>query len=119
MCALSAISALIFAAIVVVTIIAVRNSARRELEQYAHLFVGTDKSYMLEEFDTESRKQAIVAFVFTGLCSSSYAEYMLIRHKALISGTLNTVMELAFVFVFIKLMLYFYDNVFTRILTHS
>ena len=119
MCALSAISALIFAAIVVVTIIAVRNSARRELEQYAHLFVGTDKSYMLEELDTESRKQAIVAFVFTGLCSASYAEYMLIRHKALISGTLNTVMELAFVFVFIKLMLYFYDNVFKRILTHS
>ncbi len=119
MCALSITSSLIFAGIIVVTLIAIRNSARYELEQYAHLFVGTDKEYMLKEYDHATKKQMILAFVFTGICASSSAEYMIIRHKVLSAGILNTIVELAFVFVFIKVILYFYDNVFKRILTHS
>ena len=119
MCALSVISALIFAGIVVITLITIRKCARRELDGYAHLFVSTDKEYMLKEFDQITRKQMIVAFIFTGICASSSAEYIILRHKIESAGVLNMITEFAFVFVFIKVILYFYDNVFKRILTHS
>ena len=83
------------------------------------MFVSTDKEYMLKEFDQITRKQMIVAFIFTGICASSSAEYIILRHKIESAGVLNMITEFAFVFVFIKVILYFYDNVFKRILTHS
>ena len=74
---------------------------------------------MLKEFDQTTKKQMIVAFVFTGICAIFSAGYIILRHKIDLLGAINTITELAFVFVFIKVILYFYDNVFKRILTHS
>lgn len=119
MCALSIASSLLFSGIVVFTLILIRKYARKELEEYAHLFIGADKSYMLKEFDQTTKKQMIVAFVFTGICAIFSAGYIILRHKIDLLGAINTITELAFVFVFIKVILYFYDNVFKRILTHS
>ena len=116
MCNYSIVSALIFIAVIVVALLALRSSTKKILNDNIELLAGTDKHFALNEFSKESVKQIIPVIVSSVVCAVSYVCYIAFRHMASVTTIINSVCEIIFVVLFIRAIVYFYDNVYKRLL---
>ncbi len=119
LCALAIISAVLFVSVIAFSLYLVNKNAEKTLRENAHLFTGIDTEYCMQEFKRVTRKNSALTIVFALISVSAYISYILFRYIAEATTLINTIAEIAFIVIFIKAMLYLYDNVYKRVLIHS
>jgi len=116
---LSVVSALLFFAVVFVTLYILRKQGEQALTEYSGLLVESNTAGMLKEYKNATKKNMIMTLVAAGITSVCYVLYITTRYLATIMTVVNTLGEIAFIFVFVRAMLYYYDNVYKRLYIHS
>ena len=119
MCTLSGISAVLFIAIVLITVFSLYTSAGNSLMDNSKLFVDSSREALMEEYNAEKKKNIIYVSIFSVISAIAYACYIAFRHILPVTTLFNSIAEIAFMFAFIKSILYLYDNVYKRILAYA
>lgn len=119
MCTLAGISSILFIVIVFLTSLSLYNNAGNTLRRNSGLFIDAGREALMEEYKKDAKKNIIYVVVFAIISSVIYCCYMLFRHLLPVTTLFNSIAEIAFMFAFIKAMLYLYDNVYKRIFIHA
>lgn len=113
------LSALITFVIVLLLLIFIKNHAIKVLDEHSTLLVDSNKEQMLNEFKKGAKKNMIATLVASGASSICYVLYITTRYLFTAMTALNTIAEVALIVFFVKAMLFYYDNAFKRIYSHS
>lgn len=119
MCTLALVSSILFIAIVFIATFALYINAKITLLNNVGLFVDASKDVLAEEYNGEAKKNIICVSAFAVLSAITYCCYIFFRHLLPVTTLFNSIAEIAFMFAFIKAILYLYDNVYKRILSHA
>ena len=119
MCTLSIISSVLFIAIIFLCCYSLSRSAKSTLMRNSGLFVDASREALVEEFSRDTRKNLTYVLIFSVISAVAHCCYIAFRHLLPSTTLFNSIAEIAFMFAFIKVVLYLYDNVYKRIFTHT
>lgn len=119
MCILAGVSSLLFIVIVFLFTFSIYRNAEYTLRDNVRLFVDVSREALIEEYKNDAKKNILYVVVFSIIAAVVYCCYILFRHLLPVTTLFNSIAELAFMFAFIKAMLYLYDNVYKRIFNHA
>ncbi len=113
------ISAILTFAVIFISLVLIKRIATNALDKYSVLLVDSNKEQMMDEFNKGAKRNTTITFILAGVSSVCYALYITTRYLFSAMTAVNTIAELALIVFTIKTMLYYYDNAFKRIYTHS
>ena len=119
MCTLAGVSALLFISIVFLTTYSLYKNAESTLINNSRLFVDASREAIAEEYKKDAKKNLAYVISFSIVSAIVYCCYIFFRHLLPVTTLFNSMAEIAFMFAFIKAMLYLYDNVYKRIFTYA
>ncbi len=119
MCILAIVSSALFVVIVFFTCFSLYVNAKNTLMRSSMLFVDASREALKEEFNNDMKRNLIYVSLFSVISAVAYCCYIAFRHVLPVTTLFNSIAEIAFMFAFIKAMLYLYDNVYKRIFTHA
>lgn len=113
------LSALASFAVVFLILILLKKHAIQVLDEHSSLLVDSSKEQMISEFKKSANKNMIMTLVASGISSICYVLYITTRYLLTVMTAINTIAEIVLIVFLVKTLLYFYDNAFKRIYTHS
>ncbi|MBQ4511260.1 MAG: hypothetical protein II984_11095 [Clostridia bacterium] len=119
MCTYATISAVLFVVIVFLSTYSLYRSAEDTLLSNSGLFVDASREALREEFKKDTKRNITHLIIFSVISGIVYCCYIFFRHLLPVTTLFNSIAEIAFIFAFVKAMLYLYDNVYKRINTHA
>ena len=118
-CNYATMSAILFVIIVFLSVFSVYKSAADTLLSNSGLFADASREALRVELKKATKKNLTHLLVFSIISGITYCCYIFFRHLLPITTLFNSIAEIAFMFAFIKSLLYLYDNVYQRIYVHS
>jgi hypothetical protein len=118
-CIYAAVSAILFIVIVFLSILSLYKSAQDSLLANSGLFTYASREALSEELKRDTKRNMTYLLIFSVITAIAYCCYIFFRHLLPITTLFNSIAEIAFMFAFIKAVLYLYDNVYKRLLIHS
>ena len=118
-CTLSVISSLFFIVIVFLICYSLYANAKEILLNNTVVFIDASRDALKEEFELHAKSNLRRVFVFSLISAIAYCCYMFFRHLLPVTTLFNSIAEIMFMFVFIKAILYLYDNVYKRLYIHT
>ena len=95
------------------------RNAKDTLLSNSGLFVDASREALIEEFNKDTKRNVTSVFVFSVVAGIVYCCYIFFRHLLPVTTLFNSIAEIAFMFAFIKSILYLYDNVYKRLFIHA
>ena len=115
MCTYATISAVLFVVIVFLSTYSLYRSAQDTLLSNSGLFVDASREALREEFKKDTKRNITHLIIFSIISGIVYCCYIFFRHLLPVTTLFNSIAEIAFIFAFVKAILYLYDNVYKRI----
>ena len=100
-----------------VILLIMRNNARANIINYAHLFTHSDIDYYLNEFNKQTGKNIAFTMLFAVLSGISYVLLVLLRPSVEWMILVNFVCDIIYIISFISSTVYISDEVYKRILS--
>ena len=119
MCTYATISSVLFIAIVVLSVFSLYKSAESTLLLNSGLFVDASREALREELKKDTKRNVTYVLIFSIITAIVYCCYIFFRHLLPVTTLFNSIAEIAFMFAFIKAILYLYDNVYKRLFVHA
>ena len=119
MCTYAAMSAILFIVIVFLSVLSLYKSAQSSLLANSGLFTFASREALSEEFKRDTKRNMTYLLIFSVIAGLVYCCYIFFRHLLPITTLFNSIAEIAFMFAFIKAVLYLYDNVYKRLFIHA
>ncbi len=119
MCTYAAVSAILFIIIVFLATLSLYKSAQDTLLSNSGLFVDASREALREEFKKDTKRNISYLLIFSIISGIVYCCYIFFRHLLPVTTLFNSIAEIAFMFAFIKAILYLYDNVYKRLYAHA
>lgn len=119
MCTYASISAALFILIIFLSTFSLYRNAKDTLLSNSGLFVDASREVLIEEFNICAKQNIISVFIFSLITGVMYCCYIFFRHLLPVTTLFNSIAEIAFMFAFIKSILYLYDNVYKRLFIHA
>lgn len=119
MCTYATISSVLFIAIIVLSVFSLYKSAESTLLLNSGLFVDASREALREEFKKDTKRNVTYVLIFSIITAMVYCCYIFFRHLLPVTTLFNSIAEIAFIFAFIKAILYLYDNVYKRLYIHA
>ncbi len=119
MCTFAGISSILFIVIMFLVSYSLYVNAGNTLRNNSGLFVDASREALMDEFKKDAKRNITYVVIFSIISAISYCCYILFRHLLPVTTLFNSIAEIAFMFAFIKAMLYLYDNVYKRIHSHA
>lgn len=119
MCTYAVISAILFVLIIFLTVFSLYKNAENTLLSNLGYLTDTGREALREDFKNQTKKNLIIVSVFSIVTAIAYSCYIFFRHMLEVTTLFNSIAEIAFIFAFIKVILYLYDSVYKRLHIHS
>lgn len=117
------LSAIISSVILIITVcsvlLLVKNNAKTNIVHNKELFSHSDIDYYLKDFDKRAKKNTVITIVFAIINAIIYSLMVILKPYAEWMILLNNVCEVVLIISIIGSLLYFYDEVYKKILTFS
>lgn len=118
-CTYASISAILFVAIILLTVFSLYKNAENDLFSNLGYLTNTGREALKEEFDNQRKRNLIYVLVSSVVAAISYCCYIYFRHVVKVTTLFNSIAEIVLVLVFLKSVLYLYDNVYKRLNNYS
>lgn len=115
----SVISSILFVCSIVCAILLIHKCGKQALERNKNLFSGCDFSYQMKEFNRKMLVYSIITVSLSIACAVVYSLMIAFLPKFDGFVLINYIVEIGFIFAFLKLIMYVNDEVYKRIYSYS
>lgn len=115
----SIIGSIFFVCSIACALLLIYNCGKEALERNKNLFSGCDFSYQMKEYDKKMLVYSIITLSLSVACAVVYS--LMIAFLPEFDGfvLINYIVEIGFIFAFLKVIMYVNDEVYKRIYSYS